>query len=93
MEDDLIPEPEPTDGVALTANAAEFLLPNGVVMVGIFHVRCSCQETSSLAAPINLLTMVAVCRFCNAVYKVSEFSLRAAIEVSVPAAATSAMTN
>ena len=77
----------------MTANAAEFLLPNGVVLVGIFHVRCSCQETSSLAAPINLLTMSAVCRFCNTAYKVNELSLRAEIEVGDPAAPTIARMN
>ena len=73
-----------TDGATVTANAAEFRLPNGISMLGIFHVRCDCQPTAALAAPINLKTMTAVCRFCGMAYTVAELSLTANIEI-VPA--------
>ena len=66
-----------------TVNAAEFQLANGILMLGIFHVRCSCQPTSALSAPINLMNMTAVCRFCGMVYTVKELSLTAEIHASI----------
>ena len=69
----------------ITTNAAEIRLPNGVVLLGIFHVRCDCQPTSALAAPINLKSMTAECRFCGMVYTVEELSLTANIRAAVPA--------
>ena len=70
-------------GKSKTVNAAEFHLPNGILMLGIFHVRCSCQPTSALSAPINLTKMTAVCRFCGMVYTVEEFSITAKIYASI----------
>ena len=72
-------EEDACDESTVTANAAEFQLPNGILMVGIFHVRCACQPTSALAAPINLKSMTAVCRFCGLVYKVEELKVNASI--------------
>ena len=70
-------------GKPKTVNAAEFQLANGLLMLGIFHVRCSCQPTSALSAPINLTKMTAVCRFCGMVYTVEEFSLTAKIHADI----------
>ena len=70
-------------GKPKTVNAAEFQLPNGILMLGIFHIRCSCQPTSALSAPINLTKMTAVCRFCGMVYTVEEFSLTAEIHANI----------
>ena len=67
----------------VTVNAAEFQLANGISMLGIFHVRCSCQPTSALAAPINMKKMKAVCRFCGMVYTVEELSLTAKIHADI----------
>ena len=60
-------------------------------MMGIFHVRCGCQPTAALAAPINFKLMTAVCRFCGMVYTVQELSVNANIYANingVPAAPT-----
>ena len=70
---------DPDADATVTANAAVFQLPNGISMVGIFHIQCDCQPTSSLAAPVNLKSMKAVCRFCGMVYKVEKLSLTANI--------------
>ena len=67
------------DDVTVTGNAAEFHLHNGISMLGIFHVRCDCQPTAVLSAPINLKMMTAVCRFCGTVYEVEELAVKATI--------------
>ena len=89
-----MPDDEPIRSnadVSVTANAAEFELENGIRMLGIFHVRCQCQPTASLAAPINLQTMAAVCRFCGAIYRVQELSLKADIHHVVSSPTDSSM--
>ena len=74
---------DPDADATVTANAAVFQLPNGISMVGIFHIRCDCQPTATLAAPVNLKSMNAVCRFCGMVYKVKELSLTANIHAGI----------
>ena len=75
MSDEIKCDVPPGADVSVTANAAEFEMPNGISVLGIFHVRCDCQPTAALAAPIDFETMTAKCRFCGMVYKVEELSV------------------
>ena len=81
------------DTAAITTNAAEFRLANGILLLGIFHVRCDCQSTAALAAPINLKSMTAECRFCGMVYTVEQLTLTANILADVPAPAGNIQAN
>ena len=58
-------------------------LANGIMLLGIFHVRCDCQSTAALAAPINLKSMTAECRFCGMLYTVDELQITANIRADV----------